>query len=100
VIAALARIWPRTFFVDPERRLPLKVGIGDELKEVMVPAIRAGRISTHDINIAIRRYVDSRGYLENCSFNAPRVGLNGSPAGRVSYRQSLYAQERLRVGRF
>jgi sRNA-binding protein len=100
VILALARLWPRTFFVDPERRLPLEIGIGEELKEIMAPAIKVGRISTHDINIAIRRYVDSRGYLEACLFNAPRLGLRGEPAGRVSYRQSLYAQERLRVGRF
>jgi sRNA-binding protein len=100
VLAAFSRLWPRTFFVEPDRRLPLEIGIGDELKEVMEPAIKLGRISTHDINIAIRRYVNTRGYLENSTFNAPRIGLNGEPTGRVSLRQSLYAEERLRVGRF
>jgi sRNA-binding protein len=66
----------------------------------MAPAIKLGRISTHDINIAIRHYVNSRGYHEACTFNAPRIGLSGSAAGRVSYQQSLYSIERLRVGRF
>jgi hypothetical protein len=99
VIAALARLWPKTFFVEPDRRLLLVIGIGDKLREIMLPAIAAGRSSSLDIFIALRRYVNSARYLEACLFNAPRIDLSGEAAGRVSYRQSLYAIERLRVGR-
>jgi hypothetical protein len=100
VIACLARLWPNCFCLDEEQRRPLKVGIGEQLLEVMEPAIRAGRISTHDIAVALSHYVNGRGYLENCTFNADRIGLDGKVAGRVSLRQSLFAAERLRVGRF
>jgi sRNA-binding protein len=76
------------------------VGIGGDLKEVMQPAIAAGKISTDDIDVALRRYVGSDGYLEHASiFNNVRIGLDGRPAGRVSHMQALYSRELLRLGR-
>jgi hypothetical protein len=99
VIARFARLWPNCFYLDEEQRRPLKIGIGEDLVAVMAPAIRAKRISTADISVALAHYVNSRGYLVNCVFNAARIDLSGGPVGRVGYRQSLYATERIRVGR-
>jgi sRNA-binding protein len=100
VIDALSRLWPLCFFVAEEKRRPLKVGIGDELKEVMAPAIEAGRISTDDIAVALRRYTGSDGYLEHASiFDNARIGLDGRPAGRVSHQQANYSRALLSVAR-
>jgi sRNA-binding protein len=90
VIAALSRLWPKCFFVLEKRRRPLKVGIGVEIREAMAPAIAAGRISTDDITLALKRYTGSSGYLEHASiYNNVRIGLSGRPAGRVSHLQAL-----------
>jgi sRNA-binding protein len=98
--AALSRLWPKCFFVPEGQRRPLKVGIGDELREIMAPAIKAGRITTDDINIALRRYVGSDGYLEHCSIlNNPRINLDGREVGCISYKQALYSRDLLSVGR-
>jgi sRNA-binding protein len=70
------------------------------VKEIMDPAIRAGKISTLDINLALRRYVGSDGYLEHCSIrNNVRIGLDGREVGRVSLAQANYSRELLTVGR-
>jgi hypothetical protein len=52
VVMALARLWPRVFFVDEEKRRPLAIGIGKLLLDQMAPAIAVGRISAADITLA------------------------------------------------
>jgi sRNA-binding protein len=100
VIATLARLWPQCFFVPQSQRRPPMVGIHEALRELMLPAIKAGKISTLDIAVALRRYTGSDGYLEHYSiFNNTRIGLDGEPAGRVSHSQACYSRELLRVGR-
>jgi sRNA-binding protein len=96
VIEALARLWPRCFFVFEGRRKPLAVGIHEELCRQLEPMIRAGRINERDIAIALRRYAANSCYLYSCAHEgAVRIGLNGKPCGAVSAEQAARAQRLL-----
>lgn len=96
VIAALARLWPRCFSVDRDRRRPLMIGIDRALIAQMRPAIESGRISVADLSMALARYTACEQYLKRCAVTgADRINLSGDTVGRVSSFQSLWAKSLL-----
>jgi hypothetical protein len=90
IIAVLAQLWPRCFRLDEEWRLPLKMGIGVDLKGMLT---EPEPISERDIDLALIRYVGSRGYLRRSSHaGAVRIDLDGRKAGRVRKHQANRAK--------
>jgi ProP effector len=90
VIAVLADLWPNCFAVFERRRRPLKLVIH---RDVLVAA--KGAIGSLELANALRRYCGNPGYLRSCVEGAPRIDLDGAPAGRVTADEAAFAAERL-----
>jgi ProP effector len=89
-IDLLADLFPQAFFVYERRRLPLRVGVFQDLLDTgLFTGLEA------DLKIALRRYTDSLGYQRNLRANATRIDLNGEPAGTVTADQAQWAEKKV-----
>src|SRR6516164_8648792 len=78
VIRLLCDSFPQTFSRGQHAR-PLKVGVyADAL------AALGGAIQPRDLRSALRAYTSRAGYLRALTAGAPRVGIDGAPAGAVT----------------
>ena len=76
-IRVLAEHWPRCFFLLEKRRKPIKIGIHHDI-------LATGLVSSAELSLALRWYVGEMRYRKACVEGAPRIGLDGEPAGVVS----------------
>jgi sRNA-binding protein len=86
VIRILADRYPKTFFIDPKQRLPLKKGIVDDLTDddfSVAPAL-LGRV--------IEWYCNHFGYRHALQAGAVRVDLNGKPFEKVTPQEQREAE--------
>ena len=86
-LALLCERWPKCFFMFPGRRLPLKIGIHEDIPD--------GLIEPNILRLASRLYVNNPGYLNAMRLGAARVDLNGEVAGTVDENDAKSAQVRL-----
>jgi len=86
-LALLCERWPKCFFMFPGRRLPLKIGIHEDIPD--------GLIEPKVLRLAFRLYVNNSGYLNAMRLGAARVDLNGEVAGTVDENDAKSAQTRL-----
>jgi ProP effector len=82
-IDLLADLFPQCFFVYERRRLPLKVGI---FQDLLNTGCFAGL--EDDLKIALRRYTGNQQYQRKLKAGATRIDLNGEAAGTVSEDQA------------
>jgi hypothetical protein len=100
VVLALARLWPKCFFVSESLRRPLMTGMREVLLDLMAPAIKAGRISADDLTTALQLYTGCDGYLKHCTIiNNARLNLNGEVKGTVEAKHAHRARAILAAGR-
>jgi ProP effector len=83
-IGKLVEAHPATFFLVGADRRPLKIGIHRDLAA-------AKTLSARQLKRALVRYTGSLGYLSNMREGAPRIGLDGQPAGAVTAEEELHA---------
>jgi len=76
--ARLIILFPKTFFLRPSDRRPLKIGIGDELA-----AIDTG-LTKFELRRAMGAYIRSFAYNACIQLGAERVDLDSHPAGVVT----------------
>jgi sRNA-binding protein len=81
VIEMLAVRFPKCFAVLECRRMPLAIGIRDELHAVL-----AGAVGSAELHAALRVYTTNERYLSRMLAGTWRIGLDGQPAGVVSRR--------------
>jgi sRNA-binding protein len=86
----LADRFPKCFAPKGAQKMPVVVGIHRKIKQEL-PDLSMGRIHR-----AIANYVGGPTYLRNVVEGAPRVDLDGSPAGKVSAASQAYSTERLK----
>ena len=83
IITLLGDLFPQAFFVYERRRLPLKVGIYEDL---LSTGCFAGLEA--DLKTALRRYTGNQQYQRKLKAGATRIDLNGEAAGTVSEDQA------------
>ncbi len=88
IVAKLAALYPKTFFLEQRDRRPLKLHIDREIKA-------ATDLSWHRLRIALAWYTRGFGYLSNSIEDAARIDLTGEPAGTVTADQAAHAREQL-----
>jgi ProP effector len=82
----LAELCPACICVYEKRRRPLQVGIRDQI------IARVGDlIAPEELNIAMRAYVRSIGYLTAVARGDARIDLAGEPAGETTPEQRAAA---------
>jgi ProP effector len=86
----LAERYPNAFKPKGAQKLPLKIGIHNEIvaanPELTAEEVRAG----------LADYTGGPKYLEHLLPGAVRIGLDGSPAGTVTEREANWARIRLK----
>jgi ProP effector len=87
-IELLCERFPQTFIRGGPK--PLKIGIYDDALSALGDAAR-----TRDLKSALRAYTSTARYLRSLSAGAPRVGLDGKPAGMVTPEEESAAKKRL-----
>jgi sRNA-binding protein len=91
---AIAALWllvgryPACFFMLETKRLPLAIGIRDQI-------IATGAIEPDQLNLALQFYCRSEGYLRALARGGVRIGLEGEPVGVVSPEQAASAAKGL-----
>jgi sRNA-binding protein len=88
LVGALCNNFPLAFSVNPRRRQPLKVGIHRDILSLLA-------VEPKLLSHALRRYTNSRGYLNACQAGAERTGLDGKPSGTVTTDEAEQAAVRL-----
>jgi ProP effector len=79
VIELLAERFPKAFFLYERKRVPLKVGIRNDLTAVLGDAIEPKLL-----NVALRHYFVNIGYQFALKAGRPRYDLDGNIAGEVT----------------
>jgi sRNA-binding protein len=86
VIELLAERFPKAFFLYERKRVPLKVGIRNDLTAVLGDAIEPKLL-----NVALRHYFVNIGYQFALKAGRPRYDLDGNVAGQVCAQEAEYA---------
>jgi ProP effector len=86
---ALAERFPACFKLPGQPRLPLKVGIDQDIINI------ATDLSETNVKQAIKRYAAAGEYYLASIEGAVRVDLGGEPAGVVTQHQARWAQIKL-----
>jgi ProP effector len=89
IIALLAEMYPKAFFVWEARRKPLKIGI-----HVDIIAKVNGAIKPFELYHALAAYCNNLRYLGGMHVGAVRIDLDGNPAGVVSAEEGRIAHEK------
>jgi ProP effector len=90
VIKLLCDRFPQAFSARGQPRQPLKVGIHADLIAALGGAVRP-----RELKSALRAYTSKPSYLRALVAGAPRVALDGSPAGTVTSEDEAAAKARL-----
>lgn len=90
-IKLLAEQYPKTFFITPQRRRPLKHGIEDDL-------VKRGPITNPAIvGDILYFYIGHIGYAHACrQAGTSRVDLDGNLAGKVTLAEANEADQRIK----
>ena len=89
-IALLAETFPKCFSVYEGRRCPLKLGIHLDIQAALDSAI-----TPTELHRALGFYCSNAAYLGALRNGAPRIDLNGEPAGVVRADEEAHARETL-----
>jgi ProP effector len=90
VIRLLCDSFPQTFSRRGQYPRPLKVGVYADALAALGCAIQP-----RDLRSALRAYTSRGGYLRALTAGAPRIGIEGEPAGAVTPDEELVAKARL-----
>lgn len=92
IIGKLQRLYPKAFPKNPAPKVPLKIGILDDLQ------LRSEEIgiSKEDLQLAIKTWCKSSRYWQACKEGADRIGLDGKPAGVVEATGAAHAKGMVR----
>lgn len=92
VIQALSEVYPKTFFVTPQQRRPLKPSIiNDPEKE----KANEPSLAQYDLRAAVEWYMSHFGYERACTPGAKRINLEGKEVGKVTLSEVREAEERI-----
>jgi ProP effector len=89
-ISLLAELYPKCFSIYEERRRPLKLGI-----HLDIQASLDGAITPAELHRALGAYCSNPTYLSHTRKGAPRLDLNGEPAGTVTADEEAHAKATL-----
>ncbi|APR39581.1 ProQ/FinO family protein [Paraburkholderia sp. SOS3] len=93
-IGKLQKRFPAAFPKKPAPKLPLKIGILEDL----LPHAQELALNEAEIREAIATWCRGSRYWASLTEGAARVNLNGEPAGQVSPRDTAFARSLQRGG--
>ena len=92
IIGKLQRLYPKAFPKNPSPKVPLKIGI---LEDLQLRSEEIG-ISKEDLQLAIKTWCKSSRYWHACKEGADRLDLDGNPVGVVEATGAAHAKGMVR----
>ncbi len=92
IIGKLQRLYPKAFPKNPTPKVPLKIGI---LQDLQMRSEEIG-ISKEDLQLAIKTWCKSSRYWQACKEGADRLDLDGHPVGVVEASGAAHAKDMVR----
>lgn len=90
IIARLQKHFPKAFPKNPLPKVPLKIGILDDL----ISKSKEIGISEADMREALKTWCETRRYKESMKLGAKRIDLEGAEAGEVKPHEVTYAKSK------
>jgi hypothetical protein len=97
-IKALAKEYPKAFFVNTIQRKPLKLGIEKDIEADLAKADDNSPLLDYNIADAVAGYMWHVGYQSNCVAGTNRIDLEGRPVGKVTLSEAREAAEEAKEG--
>lgn len=92
IIGKLQKLYPKAFPKNPAPKVPLKIGI---LEDLQARSNEIG-ISVEDLQLAIKMWCKTSRYWQACKQGANRLDLDGNPIGIVEATGAAHAREMVR----
>ncbi len=92
IIGKLQKLYPKAFPKNPTPKVPLKIGI---LEDLQARSEEIG-ISKEDLHLAIKTWCKSSRYWQACKEGANRLDLDGNPDGVVEATGAAHAKGMVR----
>lgn len=92
IIGKLQRLYPKAFPKNPTPKVPLKIGILEDLQQ---RSEEIG-ISREDLQLAMKTWCKSSRYWQACKEGADRLDLDGNPAGVIEATSAAHAKGMVR----
>lgn len=92
IIGKLQKLYPKAFPKNPAPKVPLKIGI---LEDLQLRSDEIG-ISKEDLQLAIKTWCKSSRYWQACKEGADRLDLDGNTAGVVEATGAAHAKGMIR----
>jgi sRNA-binding protein len=92
-VLALSQEYPKAFFSEPRKRVPLKCGIENDIK-TNLKANGNSDLAFFDIDEAVTWYQKHIGYVQSCSTTGViRIDLEGKPIGKITEAEAIQATQ-------
>lgn len=92
IIGKLQKLYPKAFPKNPTPKVPLKIGILEDLQARSEEI----SISKEDLQLAIKTWCKSSRYWQACKEGADRLDLDGNPVGVVETTGAAHAKGMVR----
>lgn len=92
IIGKLQRLYPKAFPKNPKPKVPLKIGILEDLQQ---RSEEIG-ISKEDLQLALKTWCKSSRYWQASKEGADRLDLDGNPAGVIEATGAAHAKGMVR----
>lgn len=92
IIGKLQKLYPKAFPKNPAPKVPLKIGI---LEDLQLRSDEIG-ISKEDLQLAIKTWCKSSRYWQACKEGADRLDLEGNTAGAIEATGAAHAKGMVR----
>lgn len=94
-LSFLALAFPKAIFIDREQRLPLKVGIAQDILDRLEGMEAQYKYFDKQRYKILHNYCHSLPYLQKIADGVPRVDLDGNPAGEIEQEHRDNAKEEI-----
>jgi ProP effector len=95
IISRLAKLYPKTFFVHPKERKPLKIGIYNQVVDEVLPTL--ADISKKQLKAAFTFYCGHFHYVNAMLNETHRIDLKGEPVEAITPEQKAMSEQRLKA---
>jgi sRNA-binding protein len=93
IIAELAKLYPKAFFVDSKQRKPLKTGTFQQVFEPVMTILP--NISKTTVRKAMAFYCGDFDYIATLHRETHRIDLNGDPAEEIILKHKIRAEKQI-----
>jgi hypothetical protein len=91
IIRELCELFPKCFFLDPSKRVPLKKNIERDILKLNIAELNSG------VHLAVEVYIEDWGYQRSLVAGEWRIDLDGNSTNRVTDQEARAAERTIQT---